>query len=66
MCTSNYKLIVGTIDLGYNKILECFCSDKVGGFTKIEMVSPLYEKLPSLVLYICCTCNSFDLQWVRH
>ena len=56
---------MGTGEEGYNKILESFCSNKVEGFARIVMVSPLHEKLPRLVLCVLCTCNCFDSQWVR-
>jgi len=56
---------VGNVEEGYNKILEIFRSNKVGGFARVIMVSPLHDKLPRLVLYVSCTCNCFDSQWIR-
>ena len=66
ICISIYKPVVGTGEGGYSKILECFRFDKVGSFARVIMVNPLYEKLPTLVLCISCTCNSFDVQWVHN
>ena len=65
VCISSYKPVVGTGEEGYNRILECFRGDKVGGFARIIMVSPLHSKLPRLVLCVSCTCNCFDSEWVR-
>ena len=66
ICVSNYKPIVGIGDDGYNKILDCFRFDKVGGFARVVMVSPLHDKLPRLVLCVSCTCNCFDSQCVKN
>ena len=66
VCISSYKLILGTGEAGYNKILDCFRADKVGGFARVVMVSPLHENLPRLVLCMSCTCNCFDSQWIKN
>ena len=66
LCISNYKPIVGNGETGYNKIVDCFCSDRVAGFARVLMVSPLHEKLSKLVLCVSCTCNYFDSQWVKN
>lgn len=47
---SSYKVVVGDGELGYNKIVDAFRNDKIGGFVRVVMVSPLHEKLPRLVL----------------
>jgi hypothetical protein len=60
VCISNYKPVVGTSELGYNKIVDSFRTDKIGGFARIVVVNPLHDKLPRLVLVVCCTCNCFD------
>jgi len=52
-------------DEGYNKMVESFALDKVGGFARVIVVNPLHEKLPRLVLVAYCTCGCFDSQWVR-
>jgi hypothetical protein len=65
MCVSDYKPNVGIGEDGYNKILNCFRSDKVGGFARVVMVSPLHDKLPRLVLCVSCTCNCFNSQWIK-
>jgi hypothetical protein len=62
---SSYKVVVGDGELGYNKIVDAFRNDKIGGFARVVMVSPLHEKLPRLVLCVCCSCNCFDSVWVR-
>lgn len=64
VCISNYKRCVGTGEGSYNTILECFQGDKVGGFARVIVISPLHAKLPRLVLCVSCTCNYFDSQWV--
>ena len=66
MCVFNYIPIVWIGEAGYNKILDYICSDKIRGFTRIVMVSPLYGKLLRLVLCVFCTCNCFDEQWVKN
>ena len=65
MCVSNYKQVVGAGDEGYNKIVDCFCINRVGAFARIVMINPLHQSLPRLVLVVRCTCNFFDAPWVR-
>ena len=65
VCMSKYKPKVGTGEEGYAKIVDCFRSDRIGGFARVIMVNPLHEKLPRLVLQVNCTCNCFDATWVR-
>ena len=65
VCIPHYKSIVGDSELGYNKMVESFKLDKVGGFARVIVVNPLHEKLPRLVLVACCTCGFFNSQWVR-
>ena len=65
VCIPHYKPIVGDSELGYNKMVESFKLDKVGGFARVIVVNPWHEKLPSLVLVACCTCGCFNSQWVR-
>lgn len=64
-CISEYKVIVGEGYEGYTKIVESFRNDKVGAFARAIVVNPLHEKLPRLVLVVCCTCGCFDSNWVR-
>lgn len=40
VCVFNFKQIVGSNDEGYNKIMDCFCTNRV--FAKIVMVNPLH------------------------
>ena len=61
-CISNYKPRVSNGEGGYNTILECFRGDKVGGFARVIVVSPIHAKLLRLVLCVSCTCNCFDSQ----
>ena len=65
VCISDYKLLVGSGDKGYNNIVEGFCTNKVGGFVRVVVVNPLHDKLPCLVLVVLCTCNCFNATWVR-
>ena len=65
VCIPCYKPVVGVGDSGYNKMVDSFKSDKVGGFARVIMVNPLHEKLPRLVLVACCTCGCFNSDWVR-
>ena len=65
VCVSNYKEVVGSGEEGYNKIVEIFCTNRVGALARIVMVNPLHESLPRLVLVVMCTCNCFDAPWVR-
>ena len=66
ICTTSFKLEVGFGEDGYNKIVETFRSSQIGGFARVIVVNPLHEKLPRLVLSVCCTCNCFDSKWVKH
>ena len=70
MCISNYKLVVGNGKEGYNKILECFCSDKASGFARVVIVNPFHDKLPKLVLCVVALVivlmrNGFTISGVR-
>ena len=65
VCVTSFKPEVGSGEDGYNKILETFRCSQIGGFARVIVVNPLHDKLPRLVLTICCTCNSFDAKWVR-
>lgn len=56
---------MGSCEKGYNKIVDNFCTNRVGAFDRIVMVNPLYQSLPRLVLMVMCTCNCFDAPWVR-
>ena len=64
-CITTYKPVVGCGNDGYNKILECFKSHKIGGFARVVVVCPLHTSLPCLVLVVCATCNYYDSLWVR-
>jgi hypothetical protein len=37
----------------------------MGTFAHVIVVNPLHVKLPRLVLSLSCTCNCFDLEWVK-
>jgi hypothetical protein len=62
---SDYKLVVGVGDEGYNMIVDSFRSDKMDTFARIVVVNPLHIKLPRLVLSLSCTCNCFDSEWMK-
>ena len=49
-CITNYKPVVGVGDLGYNKMVDSFKLDKVGGFARVIVVNPLHEKTTSFSL----------------
>jgi hypothetical protein len=65
VCITTYKPVCGVGEDGYNKIVESFRDDQVGSFARVIIVNPLHDKLPRLVLVVCCTCNCFDSAWVR-
>jgi hypothetical protein len=48
---------VGNGEEGYEKILDVFKNNKMGSFARVIVVNPLHDKLPRLVLVVCCTCN---------
>ena len=66
VCVTLFKPEVGSGKDGYNKILETFRYSQIGGFGRVIVVNPLLDKLPHLVLTVCCTCNYFDAKRVRH
>ena len=49
-CVSNYKPTIGVGEVGYNKMVDSFRLDKVGGFARVIFVNPLHPKLPRLVI----------------
>lgn len=62
---SIFKPIVGSGNDAYNNIFDSFTNNCVGGFAKVVMVNPLHQSLPRLVLVVSCTCNCFNVVWVR-
>ena len=64
-CITDYKPTIGVSEVGYNKVIDSFRLDRVGGFARVIVVNPLHDKLPRLVLAACCTCGCFDSGWVR-
>jgi hypothetical protein len=46
-------------------VLDAFWTNKVGDFARVIVVNPLHDKLPRLVLTVCCTCKCFDSTWVK-
>jgi hypothetical protein len=47
---SIYRVHVGFGEVGYNRIMDAFTSDKVSIFARVIMVCLLHSKLPRLVL----------------
>ena len=64
-CVIDYKPTVRVGDAGYSHMIDAFRANKVGGFARVIVVNPLYEKLPRLVLAACYTCGCFDSGWLR-
>jgi len=64
-CITDYKLTIEVCEVGYNKMVDSFRMDTVGGFARVIVVSPLHEKFPQLVLVACYTCNCFYSSWIR-
>lgn len=64
-CILHYKPTIGVGEIGYNKMVGPFRLDKVRGFARVIVVNPKHDKLPRLVLVVCCTCDCFDSSWVR-
>ena len=64
-CITDYKPTIGVGEDGYNKLVDAFRKDKVGGFVRVIVINPLHVKLPHLVLVVCCTCSCFTSGWVR-
>jgi hypothetical protein len=60
ICLSDFKPTMGNGKVGYERIMDAFKNNRMGGFARVIMVNPLHEKLPRLVLAVCCTCNCFD------
>jgi hypothetical protein len=65
MCVPLYKVVVGSGESGYEKIVDSFQKDKIGGYARVIVVCSLHSALPRLVLSVTCTCGCFDFAWVR-
>jgi hypothetical protein len=65
VCVFNYNQVVGSGEEGYNKIVDIFCTNRVGALARVVMVNLLHQNLPRLVLVVMCICNCFDVPWVR-
>jgi len=61
----NFSHVIRIGEVGYNNVLEAFKNNKIASFARVVIVNPLHEKLPRLVLVVCCTCNCFNVNWVR-
>ncbi len=61
-CVTNFSPVIGIGEVGYNNVLEAFTNNKIASFAKVTIVNPLHEKLPRLVLIVCCNC--FNANWV--
>ena len=64
ICVPTFKVVVGEGEPRFNRILDAFAADKVGGFARVIMVCPLHDKLPRLVLTVTCTCRCFYSNWI--
>jgi hypothetical protein len=65
VCSSTFKPVVGTRQMGYENIVDAFQNYIIGSFARVIMVNPLHEKLPRLVLVVSYTCNCFDASWMK-
>jgi hypothetical protein len=65
VCVPSYKVVVGSSEPGYEKIVDSFRKDKIGSYARVIVVCPLHSALPRLVLSVTCTCGCFDSAWVR-
>ena len=52
-------------ELFYNSILDSFAKNQIVGFARVIIVNPLHERSPKLTLFVYCTCNCFDAQWIQ-
>ena len=43
-CITDYKPTIGVGEIGYNKMVDSFRLDRVGGFARVIVVNPLHEK----------------------
>ena len=66
ICIPTFKVVVGEGELKYNRILDAFAADKVGGFARVIMICLLHDKLPRLVLTVTCTYRCFYSNWVHN
>jgi hypothetical protein len=62
---TNFNLVIGIGEDGYNNVLEAFTNKKIASFARIMIVNLLHEKLPRLVLVVCCICHYFNVNWVQ-
>ena len=65
VCVPGFRPLVGSGEEGYRQLLESFGKNRKGTFAQVVVVNPLHERLPRLVLVVCCTCNCFNSDWVR-
>ena len=65
VCVPGFRPLVGSGEEGYCQLLESFGKNRKGTFARVVVVNPLHERLPRLVLIVCCTCNCFNSDWVR-
>jgi hypothetical protein len=64
VCVPSYK-VVGSGEPGYEKIVDSFQKDKIGGYARVIVVCSLHSALPRLVLSVTCTCGCFDSAWIK-
>jgi len=65
VCVFRFMPTIGRGEERYRRLLESFLKSKEGSSAHVVVVNPLQNKLPRLVLVVCCTCNCFNSGWVR-
>ena len=59
-CLPNYTLAVGAGDNAYERIERFFENSTIPHMARVIMLNPVHVMLPSMVVYLSPTCNTFD------
>ena len=61
-CSTDLDLKVGD---DFETLQRTFSSHQKGGYARVIILNPLHKLLPSMVVYLQCTCNKFTSSDVR-
>jgi hypothetical protein len=54
LCIPTYRVLVEPREVGYNRVMDAFTSNKVGSFARVIMVCPLHSKLCFVDVQMSC------------
>ena len=63
-CLPDLKHVVGDDAQAYESLVQFFSKNVISSMARVIMFNPLHCHLPATVVFLGCTCNSFDHEYV--